>query len=215
MAGRRLALVMLGDCMLGRIVDESLTALPAQQRRLWGDVLPLLSGGMAAAGEAQLNVANLECSVTAEEQPDESRTFNFKLSPANVPALTCVPERLRASQRRRRQRWRHLAAIRTVPVDCRSEPFVSLAPTSFSPQRRPPGLRVPGQQPLPRLQAGRAGGDAADAAGGRHRVCRRGRRRRGGGASAAGARRPARGGAQLRRRALGWEDGCCPAIAAR
>lgn len=85
---RRLALVMLGDCMLGRIVDESLSALPAQRTSVWGDVLPLLQGGMAEQGEEQLNTSNLECAVTAEEQKDESRVFNFRLSPYNVPALT-------------------------------------------------------------------------------------------------------------------------------
>ena len=90
-AGRRLALVMLGDCMLGRIVDESLTAAPAQRQRLWGDVLPLLRGGMAAPGEAQLNLANLETAVTEAEEPDDTRIFNFRMSPANVPALTCAP----------------------------------------------------------------------------------------------------------------------------
>jgi len=67
---RNLALVMLGDCMLGRIVDESLTALPRQLSSIWGDTLPLLQGGMAdaAAGEEQLVAANLECAVTAEEE---------------------------------------------------------------------------------------------------------------------------------------------------
>jgi hypothetical protein len=67
---RKLALVLVGDVMLGRIVDESLTALPRQLHGgVWGDVLPLLQGGMAAgAGEEQLVAGNLECAVTAEEQ---------------------------------------------------------------------------------------------------------------------------------------------------
>ena len=66
---RNLALVMLGDCMLGRLVDESLTALPSQLSGMWGDALPLLQGGMVdvPAGEQQLVAANLECAVTAEE----------------------------------------------------------------------------------------------------------------------------------------------------
>ncbi|KAI7835566.1 hypothetical protein COHA_010545 [Chlorella ohadii] len=86
---RNLALVILGDCMLGRIVDESLTALPRQLSGVWGDTLPLLQGGMAdaAAGEEQLVAANLECAVTAEEEKDEERAFNFKLHPSNLPAL--------------------------------------------------------------------------------------------------------------------------------
>ncbi|KAL4424873.1 hypothetical protein ABPG77_002096 [Micractinium sp. CCAP 211/92] len=86
-ASRNLALVMLGDCMLGRVVDESLSALPAQLERVWGDVLPLLQGGMALPGEGQLVAANLECAVTAEEDRDE-KEFNFRLSPTNVAALT-------------------------------------------------------------------------------------------------------------------------------
>ncbi|PRW20840.1 poly-gamma-glutamate biosynthesis isoform A [Chlorella sorokiniana] len=86
---RNLALVLLGDCMLGRIVDESLTALPRQLSGVWGDTLPLLQGGLAdaAAGEEQLVAANLECAVTAEEGKDEERAFNFKLHPSNLPAL--------------------------------------------------------------------------------------------------------------------------------
>jgi hypothetical protein len=60
---RRLALVLVGDVMLGRIVDESLTALPRQLHGgVWGDVLPLLKGGMVAGvGEEQLVAGNLVC----------------------------------------------------------------------------------------------------------------------------------------------------------
>ena len=67
---RRLALVLVGDVMLGRIVDESLTALPRQLHDgVWGDVLPLLKVGMVAGvGEEQLVAGNLECAVTAEDQ---------------------------------------------------------------------------------------------------------------------------------------------------
>lgn len=72
--------------MLGRVVDDSLSALPAQLERVWGDTLPLLRGGMALPGECQLVAANLECAVTAEEDKDE-KEFNFKLSPFNVAAL--------------------------------------------------------------------------------------------------------------------------------
>lgn len=53
--------------MLGRIVDESLTALPRQMRGVWGDTLPLLCGGMAQPGEEQVTSGNLETSVTAAE----------------------------------------------------------------------------------------------------------------------------------------------------
>ncbi|PSC69444.1 poly-gamma-glutamate biosynthesis isoform B [Micractinium conductrix] len=83
------ALVLLGDVMLGRVVDEALTVLrPAQHmHRVWGDCLPLLRGGMAATGEQQLVAGNLECAVTDAEEKEE-KEFNFKLSPANVDALT-------------------------------------------------------------------------------------------------------------------------------
>ena len=59
-----LALVMLGDVMLGRLVDEGLSALGAQHATVWGDTLPLLQGGMAAEGQGeahQIVTGNLEC----------------------------------------------------------------------------------------------------------------------------------------------------------
>jgi len=57
-----LSLVMLGDVMLGRIVDECLSALP-DAGLVWGDTLALLRGGMARDGveEHQLVAGNLEC----------------------------------------------------------------------------------------------------------------------------------------------------------
>lgn len=55
------ALVLLGDVMVGRIVDESL-ALPGQQEAVWGDFLPLLQGGVCTTPEeACLVTGNLEC----------------------------------------------------------------------------------------------------------------------------------------------------------
>lgn len=70
-------------------MDESLTALPHRLAGVWGDTLPLLRGGLAAGGqgEAQLVAANLECTVTAEQEGDAERVFNFKLHPRNVRAL--------------------------------------------------------------------------------------------------------------------------------
>lgn len=59
------------------MVDESLSALPAQLERVSGDVLPLLQGGMALPGEGQLVAANLECAVTAEED---------RVGPCDMPA---------------------------------------------------------------------------------------------------------------------------------
>lgn len=70
-------------------MDESLSSLPRQLAAVWGDTLPLLRGGLAdgGRGEAQAVAANLECAVTAAEEADESRAFNFKLHPDNVQAI--------------------------------------------------------------------------------------------------------------------------------
>ena len=81
------------------MVDESLTAQPRQRTRLWGDVLPLLQGGMAAAGaagagaggppgEVQVVAGNLECAVTAHQEKEPGKAFNFKLDQANIEVLT-------------------------------------------------------------------------------------------------------------------------------
>ena len=76
-------------------MDESLTAQPRQRTRLWGDVLPLLQGGMAAAGaagggapgEVQVVAGNLECAVTAHQEKEPGKAFNFKLDPTNIDVL--------------------------------------------------------------------------------------------------------------------------------
>ena len=94
------ALVLLGDVMLGRVVDEALTVLrPAQHmHRVWGDCLPLLRGGMAATGEQQLVAGNLECAVTdAEEKVGRGRreaewTFLVEREPMSTDA--CAAPRL-------------------------------------------------------------------------------------------------------------------------
>ena len=89
----KLALVLVGDVMLGRIVDESLTALPRQLHGgVWGDVLPLLQGGMAAGeGEEQLVAGNLECAVTVEEQKVGGRA-HWLAAPAVLRAAPDSPE---------------------------------------------------------------------------------------------------------------------------
>jgi hypothetical protein len=81
------AIVLLGDVMLGRIVDRSLTALPGQAIKIWGNTLPLLQGDMAEPGkEEQVNICNLETSVTTAESA-VPKTFNFRMRPENLEAL--------------------------------------------------------------------------------------------------------------------------------
>ncbi|KAH7617692.1 hypothetical protein Ndes2526B_g07558 [Nannochloris sp. 'desiccata'] len=92
MAKKSLAtIVMLGDVMLGRIVDEALTVMP-NRAAIWGDTLPLLCGGVCTPDgngvdpERCLVTGNLECAVT--DYPKRApKTFNFKLSPKNIGAL--------------------------------------------------------------------------------------------------------------------------------
>ena len=82
------AIVMLGDVMLGRLVDEALSVMP-DKSTIWTDTLPLLrNGGMTEQHDpnAQLNTCNLECAVTDHPKP-APKTFNFKLSPRNIEAL--------------------------------------------------------------------------------------------------------------------------------
>ena len=81
--------VMLGDVMLGRIVDEALAVMP-NRADIWGDTLPLLRGGAAVDGQGDpercMTTGNLECAVTDYPKP-APKTFNFKLSPQNIGAL--------------------------------------------------------------------------------------------------------------------------------
>lgn len=52
----RLSLVLVGDLMLGRCVNEALTKNGL--RHVWGNFQPLLSGGL---GKNQIVAGNLEC----------------------------------------------------------------------------------------------------------------------------------------------------------
>jgi poly-gamma-glutamate capsule biosynthesis protein CapA/YwtB (metallophosphatase superfamily) len=81
-------IVLLGDVMLGRIVDEALTVMP-NPASIWGDTLPLLCGAATPDGSPErcLVAGNLECAVTEYSKP-APKTFNFKLSPQNIGALT-------------------------------------------------------------------------------------------------------------------------------
>jgi poly-gamma-glutamate capsule biosynthesis protein CapA/YwtB (metallophosphatase superfamily) len=82
-----LAVALLGDVMLGRLVDAGLAARAPDAGFVWGNALPLLRGGLAPPGGAQLNFANLETAVTNHTERYPGKAFNFKMAPANVGAL--------------------------------------------------------------------------------------------------------------------------------
>ncbi|MCL6551506.1 MAG: CapA family protein [Firmicutes bacterium] len=75
----RLALV--GDVMLGRLVNEALTRLPAVYP--WGDVLPVLRAADAV-------VVNLECVLADRGRPQPGKTFTFRSDARNVAVLTAA-----------------------------------------------------------------------------------------------------------------------------
>lgn len=71
--------------MLGRLVDEALAVMP-NHAAIWGSTLPMLQNRMDEAVDDQIVAINLECAVTTHDVP-APKTFNFKLSPANVDVL--------------------------------------------------------------------------------------------------------------------------------
>eukprot|EP00210_Caulerpa_lentillifera_P007058 g6751.t2 len=77
----RLSLVLVGDLMLGRCVNEALTKNGL--RHVWGNFQQLLSGGL---GKNQIVAGNLECAITTHNEKND-KDFNFKLSPTNVRVL--------------------------------------------------------------------------------------------------------------------------------
>lgn len=81
-------LILLGDLMLGRIVDEAFTADKAHVTEVWGDFLPYLQGRVSQAESHTpvLVAGNLECAVTNHEER-WPKAFNFKLSPQNAEVL--------------------------------------------------------------------------------------------------------------------------------
>ena len=112
-SSRCMQVLMLGDVMLGRLIDaavlphpvseewegrRSMTALGRPYRskylpkhlseenyfsRLWGDTAELLT-------KSACNFINLECCIT-ESDHKFPKTFNFRTNPANIGALTFVP----------------------------------------------------------------------------------------------------------------------------
>src|ERR671916_1270726 len=75
-----ITVVLVGDVMLGRGVNEALrTSSPEQP---WGDVLPLLDS-------ADLRIVNLECAITDHKQPwtRTPKVFHFRADPSAVEVL--------------------------------------------------------------------------------------------------------------------------------
>ena len=75
-----LTLTFTGDIMLGRLVNDRLKDMQPEQ--VWGDVLPHLA-------QANLRIANLECALTAHQQPWERtwKMFHFRADPQAVRVL--------------------------------------------------------------------------------------------------------------------------------
>ncbi|KAK3701488.1 hypothetical protein LTR37_015462 [Vermiconidia calcicola] len=101
MAQRTYTLNFMGDTMLGRLVDqifpqhvhepEEARIVKSMQnangnlrdygpKAPWGDVLPVLHG-------ADLNLLNLETSVTTHPTKWPNKVFNYRMHPANISAL--------------------------------------------------------------------------------------------------------------------------------
>jgi poly-gamma-glutamate capsule biosynthesis protein CapA/YwtB (metallophosphatase superfamily) len=75
-----LKLALAGDTMLGRGVAERLASVPPES--LFAPEV------VAAAGEADLFVLNLECCISERGTPTPGRTFTFRAPPVAVEALT-------------------------------------------------------------------------------------------------------------------------------
>lgn len=74
-------IILLGDVMLGRLVNRSLaTAAP---ERPWGNTLPLLRSADALA-------VNLECVIADRGEPWPGKTFTFRSDLKNVAVLTAA-----------------------------------------------------------------------------------------------------------------------------
>lgn len=69
---------LLGDVMLGRLVNEKLRRVGADYP--WGDTGSVLR-------QADLTIANLECVMAAGGQPQAGKVFHFRSDPKNVASL--------------------------------------------------------------------------------------------------------------------------------
>jgi len=77
---RPLQLLLLGDCMFGRLVNEVLEK--ATPEYPWGDTLPILHG-------ADYRICNLECVISDRGEPWSvyPKAFHFRSAAKNVAAL--------------------------------------------------------------------------------------------------------------------------------
>ncbi len=71
-------IALLGDVMLGRLVNERLKTSPPAYP--WGDTLPVLA-------RADLRIANLECVLAAGGEPEAGKVFHFRSDPKNAASL--------------------------------------------------------------------------------------------------------------------------------
>ncbi|MDN4643019.1 CapA family protein [Arthrobacter sp. PsM3] len=71
-------IALLGDVMLGRLVNERLRRVGAEYP--WGDTDSVLR-------RADLTVANLECVLAAGGEPEAGKVFHFRSDPKNVESL--------------------------------------------------------------------------------------------------------------------------------
>ena len=78
--GKPFRLVLLGDCMLGRLVNEVLENAPPEYP--WGDTLPILQS-------ADYRVCNLECVISDRGEPwsTEEKPFHFRSAAKNIASL--------------------------------------------------------------------------------------------------------------------------------
>jgi poly-gamma-glutamate capsule biosynthesis protein CapA/YwtB (metallophosphatase superfamily) len=74
-------IALLGDVMLGRLVNDRLKDAPADYP--WGDTLPVLR-------RADVRIANLECVLAAGGEPEPGKVFHFRSDPGNVESLRCA-----------------------------------------------------------------------------------------------------------------------------
>lgn len=75
-----MTLALMGDVMLGRLVNDRLKSMRPEE--VWGDVLPQLA-------QADLRIINLECALTRHLQPwtRSEKMFHFRADPAAVHVL--------------------------------------------------------------------------------------------------------------------------------
>jgi len=78
-----ITLALVGDVMLGRLVNQHLKTMAADE--VWGDVLPLFAA-------ADLRIGNLECALTSHRQQWERtrKVFHFRADPPAVRVLSAA-----------------------------------------------------------------------------------------------------------------------------